>query len=108
MYFGELFSLLGLAVVIGFWLDSMRAREAANAAGKAACTREGFLFLDDTVALEKTNLVRDRQRGFVLRRTYRFEFSDSGDNRKQGSVVMLGRRVELTRLEGLWEPRIVQ
>ena len=30
----------------------------------------------------------------ALRRTYSFEFSDTGNNRRNGSVVMLGGEVE--------------
>jgi hypothetical protein len=35
----------------------------------------------------------------VLRRIYRFEFSDSGDNRRGGSIVMLSGRVESLTME---------
>jgi hypothetical protein len=29
----------------------------------------------------------------VIARTYRFEFSDTGDNRLSGTIVMVGRKV---------------
>ena len=42
-----------LAVAGATWLvwDGLKAREAANAAMRAACNAHGLLFLDDTVAL---------------------------------------------------------
>lgn len=95
----ELLSLFVLGALGWFWLDAMRAREAAQAAGKRACAREEVQFLDDTVASEKLGLARDGRGRLLLRRTYRFEFSDTGDNRLEGSIVLLGDRVESLTME---------
>jgi hypothetical protein len=83
------------AVVAGgwFWWDSLQAREAANAAIRPACQARGFLFLDDTVALAALRPARNQDGRLQLHRTYRFEFSDNGDNRRKGSVAMLGSRI---------------
>jgi hypothetical protein len=56
-------------------------------------------FLDDTVAFARLRLGRDDAGRLRLRRTYGFEFSDTGDNRRQGAIVMLGARVESLQLE---------
>ena len=89
-------ALLVLACV--YWYDSMRARERAIAAGRAACERERVQFLDETVALSALRLGRDQAGRLRLRRFYAFEFSDplyeGGNNRRDGSVVMLSDRVE--------------
>jgi hypothetical protein len=95
----ELFGLLGLAAVGWFWLDAMRAREAAHVAGKRACEREGVQFLDDTVTIERLRLARDGRGRLLVRRIYRFEFSDTGDNRLEGAIVLLGGRVESLTME---------
>lgn len=88
------------AVLLGwFWFDSMRARETAVRRGKDTCVNRGLLFLDDTVALDSLSFIRSPRGRLMLRRTYRFEFSDSGDNRLRGSVVVTGKRVELVYLE---------
>jgi len=81
-----------LAFVLGalFWVDSLRARERAVAAGRAACERYGVQFLDDTVAIAQLRLARDDDGRLRLRRTYAFEFSDTGNNRRHGAIVMLG------------------
>ena len=89
---------LGLAGA-WLWVDSLRARERAVAAGRAACARYGVQFLDDTVAFAKLRLARDRGGQLRLRRTYEFEFSDTGDNRRHGAIVMLGAQVEDLHLE---------
>jgi hypothetical protein len=93
MEFAELLALLLLAA--GGWLiwDSLKAREAANAAIRAGCRTEGLLFLDDTVALQSIRPVRNEDGRVLLRRVYGFEFSDTGDNRRRGSVTMVASRV---------------
>lgn len=96
---GELLALaLALAGVI-LWFDSLRAREHAVAAGRAACARYGVQLLDETVSFTRLRLARDEEGRLRLRRTYEFEFSETGDNRRHGAIVMLGARLEDLRLE---------
>ena len=82
-------------VVAAVWLlwDGLKAREAANAAMRAACHAHGLLFLDDTVALASLRPTRDANGHACLRRVYRFEYSDTGNNRRRGSITMTGDRV---------------
>ena len=77
------------------WLDSIRVREAAVAAAREACVAEGLMLLDDTVAIAGVKPARNAEGHIRLQRSYDFEFSDTGDNRRKGSVVLLGRRVVL-------------
>ena len=84
---------------IYFWIDSLRAREHAVAAGRSACERYGVQLLDDTVAVAWLRFARDEDGRLRLRRTYTFEFSDTGNNRRHGTIVMLGARVEDLHLE---------
>jgi len=95
----SLFFLLLLAAFGWFWFDSLRALEAARSAGKRACNMAGMQFLDDTVAGTALALVRGMSGRRLLRRTYRFEFSDTGDTRLEGQVVMLGDMVESVTME---------
>jgi len=88
--------LLALFLALGWlWWDSMQAREAAVTAARAACDAEGLQFLDDTVGIASVKPARNADGRLLLQRAYDFEFSDNGDNRIRGSVVMLGRRVIL-------------
>jgi hypothetical protein len=93
MTFLEVVAVLAAAGALALLWTSLRAREAANAAMRAACRAEGLLFLDDTVALESMRPARDREGRMALRRVYGFEYSDTGDNRRKGSVTMLGSRI---------------
>ncbi len=93
---------LPVAIAAGgawFWFDSMRARETAVRRGKETCAGRGLLFLDDTVALDSLEFMRGGRGRLMLRRIYRFEFSDTGNNRLKGSVVMAGERIEMVSLE---------
>ncbi|WP_035382828.1 DUF3301 domain-containing protein [Ferriphaselus sp. R-1] len=44
-------------------------------------------------------LARDRHGRRTLRRTYRFEFTETGNTCREGQVVMLGERVEAVTME---------
>lgn len=88
--------LLGLGLLFGLgwlWMDSLKAREIGIAAARAACQAEGWQLLDETVSIARLNLARNDDGRIQLRRAYDFEYSDTGDNRVKGGVVMLGHRV---------------
>ena len=91
----EIILLLMCAGAVWLWLDSLKAREAAVAAAREACAVEGLLLLDDTVAIAALKLARNDNGHIQIQRAYNFEYSDTGNNRRDGSVVMLGRRVVL-------------
>lgn len=91
----ELLGLILLASGAWLWLDGLRARDAGIAAARAACDGEGLQLLDDTVSLASLRFARSDDGRLMLRRSYDFEYSDTGDNRRRGSVVLLGQRVLL-------------
>lgn len=86
----ETVSLIVLFALVWFWADSFKAREAGIRAARAACAADGLLLLDDTIALGSLRPERDEDGVLRLRRVYDFEYSDTGDNRRRGSVTMLG------------------
>jgi hypothetical protein len=99
MDLASLLALLTLGVLGGFWLHSLGILEIARTAGRQACLRDGVQFLDDTVAGVSLALARDASGRRVLRRSYRFEFSETGNSRREGCVIMLGNRVEAVTME---------
>ena len=86
----ELAVIVAIAAGALLWVDSLRARERAVAAGRSACARYQLQFLDETVAFARLRLGRDEEGQLRILRTYTFEFSDTGNNRRHGSIVMLG------------------
>lgn len=95
----EAAAILLFAAGIFLWLDSLRARERALTAGRSACERYELQFLDDTVAFARLRLARDEQGQLKIARTYTFEFSDTGNNRRHGAIVMLGGEMQDLHLE---------
>ena len=89
----EIVSLAVLGGLAWLWFDSLKARDTGIEAARAACAVEGLQLLDDTVAIASLTLARNDDGQLLLRRAYEFEYSDTGDNRRRGSVVMLGQRV---------------
>lgn len=95
-------SLLGLLLLIAtgwFWLNSLRMLEIARNAAKQACLNAEVQFLDDTVAGIRLGLARDDSGRRVLHRTYRFEFSETGNSRLEGQVIMLGENIESVTMD---------
>src|SRR5688572_9993657 len=91
---GVLTVILLAAAVVWFWQDSLAARESANAAAKEACNRLSLQFLDCTVAFARLALVRVDGGVLKLRRTYVFVYTATSIERRQGFVLLTGRRVE--------------
>ncbi len=91
----EIIGIAVLAALVWLWLDSLKAREAAVRAARAACQAEGLMLLDDTVAIASLKPARDTDGRLKLQRAYDFEYSDTGNNRLIGGVVLLGHRVIL-------------
>ena len=93
----EITDVLALAALIaigGLWFDGLRARESAVRAARLACNADGVQLLDDTVALFALGLQRNDDGRPAVRRIYRFEFSDTGNNRLDGSITLLGTHVQ--------------
>jgi hypothetical protein len=95
----ETAALLAIGAGLAFWIDSLGARERALAAGRRACERYGVQLLDETVQFSRLRLARDAEGRIRLQRTYTFEFSETGDNRRHGAIVMLGGELQDLRLE---------
>lgn len=88
-----------LLALLGFWWDSLGARQAARLAGRRACEGKGMQFLDDTVAITRIRLRRDGRGRLMFYRQYRFEFSLSGEDRRAGQVDLIGKQVLRVEME---------
>jgi hypothetical protein len=98
----DLMSLLLLLLVVAlgwFWFDCMSALEIARAKAKQLCVDANVQFLDDTVASVGLRVARNSSGSRVLRRTYRFEFSETGNSRLEGGLILMGDRVESFSME---------
>ena len=104
----EVFSILLLGGIAWLWLDSLKAREAAVRAAREVCTAEGLMLLDDTVAIASLKPARDDGGRLRLQRAYDFEYTDTGNNRLKGSVVMLGHHVAILNVGSRIAPAVTE
>ena len=81
------------------WLENQGVREQAIRIAKDFCAKENVQFLDEAMALVRMRLQRNAQGRMTIARTYQFEFSDTGDNRLKGTIIMLGRKLETLHLQ---------
>lgn len=91
--FTPLLLTLLLAACGLYFLGTIKTRDVGVSAARTACEREGLQFLDDSVVIRKTRFARDGQGRLGLQRTYVFEYSDTGNNRLPGWVVVSGTHV---------------
>ena len=86
-------------LVAWFAYDAMRVRETAIGLARGACERQGVQFLDFTVQGAALRLGRNAEGRAAWRRSYDFEFSEDGQHRRVGTIVMLGSAVESVQFE---------
>lgn len=100
-------TLLGI-----WWYSGTLAREVAIRAATHACRHQGVQLLDETVALQRVRPRRDGSGRVRLWRRFEFEFTDTGDQRRRGSLELLGKRILMMHLDlpegGLYEDNAVE
>jgi hypothetical protein len=98
---GLLLLVLAMAGFALFWHDTLGARDRANVAARETCEAIGAALLDGTVSFHRLRIVRGDAGRPALERTYLFDYSNDGITRRQGFVVVSGRRVESVGLQPL-------
>jgi len=86
--------LVLLGLIVWFWQDTLRARELALRAAGEACRNQQLQLLDGTVTLHRLALQRSKQGRVTLQRTFQFNYSVEGDDRRTGFIITLGNLVE--------------
>lgn len=82
--------ILALLLLGWAWHASLAAREFANRVAADTCRQADVQLLDGTVAALRFALARSADGRLALRRTYVFDYSEDGYNRKRGFVVLTG------------------
>ena len=86
--------LIALGLLLWFWANTLRVRELAIKTARETCARQHLQFLDATVVLHRLSLQRESSGKLTLQRTFLFAYSDNGEDRRTGFIVMLGNHVE--------------
>ena len=102
-----LFLLIGVLGLVLLWLDTTEARDQARGQARRACEDLRVQFLDQTVALRRTRLFRQHSGLLGIERCFRFEFSETGNDRNLGEIrLRRGVAISLV-LEGASMGRVV-
>lgn len=88
-------------ILFGFWYWSSAKvlQEQAYQAVKQHCQSLQLLMLDDYVAFHSIFIQRDDLGRLRLLRSYRFEFSSTGNERYNGTITLAGRQSCKIQLE---------
>jgi hypothetical protein len=98
--------LLLIAFLVWFWFDSTRSHELAVLIASRLCFKHDVQLLDETVALGRLGLSWPRE-GFRLKRTYRFDYTIEGTERRTGSLVLLGSRLAAYHIDSPSQETVV-
>ena len=87
---GPILLLLAIALGYGWWSSARKAAERAEEVGRNACLVAGVQWLDHTVHADGLRLRRRRDGWPGLERSFRFEYSEDGEQRHVGRLVLFG------------------
>jgi uncharacterized protein DUF3301 len=91
---GEILVLFIFGAACLFFLEAIRVRELATQAVVRAGERDDFQLLDQNVHVQRMSLSRNERGNWAIWRQYRFDYSYDGVNRRQGHVIMLGKKLQ--------------
>ncbi|MCF6262795.1 MAG: DUF3301 domain-containing protein [Xanthomonadales bacterium] len=95
----ELLLIIVLVAISASWLTTMRARDRARSAVARLCKQYQLQLLDQSVALAGLKIARSSRGGLTLRRQFKFDYSEDGISRKNGSIWMKGDQAEMITIE---------
>ncbi|MEH6624977.1 MAG: DUF3301 domain-containing protein [Motiliproteus sp.] len=98
----ELSDLLWLLLAYLFmlyWWSSKGAKEIALKATQKHCSEMDVQLLDQSIGLRGLWLKRDSSGRVRFWRSYTFDFSSNGEDRYQGRIILIGRRIESMQLD---------
>ena len=98
--------LLLIAFLVWFWFDSTRSHELAVQITSRLCLKHDVQLLDETVALRRLGVSWPRE-GLRLKRTYRFDYTIEGTERRTGSIVLLGSRLAAYHIDSPSQETVV-
>jgi len=92
--------LTGLVIAgVWYWLRSRELKDVALRAASKYCASLDLELLDQTVVFRGLGLQREASGSLRIRRRYHFDFTSTGEDRYQGELVLLGRKVEKISLQ---------
>lgn len=81
------------AIGLALWSAARAAAERAEQVGRDACRVAGVQWLDETVHASGLRLRRGDDGRMGFERSFRFEYSQDGNDRHVGRLVLRGQRL---------------
>ena len=91
---GEISLVFVFGAFCVFFLEAIRVRELATQAVRRASEQDDFQLLDQAVHVQRLSLSRNDSGRWSIWRQYRFDYSYDGVERRQGHVIMLGKKLQ--------------
>jgi len=88
-----------IILAVWYWLRARELKEQSLKAAAKYCDELSLKLLDDSVVLKKISPVKSSQGHRCLKRLYHFEFTSTGEDRYQGEIVLIGRKIEHIKLQ---------
>ena len=87
--------ILMIVAAIGFalWSSARAAAERAETVGRNACRAANVQLLDQTVHANGLRLCRGTDGRLGFERSFRFEYSEGGDDRHVGRLMLRGEEL---------------
>lgn len=90
----DIILIIVLVLFFLYWFDSQKIKEIALNAVRDRCLLNEVQLIDSYVALNSFRLKRDDSGKICITRSFSFEFTSTGNERYNGTVVMSGSRVQ--------------
>ena len=91
--------LIPVGVVFHYLWQSGKFKGRAREIASRHCQQLSLQLLDQSMVITGYWPARDAYSNLVMRRTYEFEFTSTGERRYQGIIVLLGMHLESIELE---------
>ncbi len=89
----DLFWILILSLIIWAWWLDRGIKQKAYLYAKKYCDTSDVQLLDDNIYLSNLKLKRNHMNKWCIQRTFKMEFTSTGEYRYEGSMEVLGSKV---------------
>ena len=96
--------MLLVGFVLHYWWQSGEYKSRALAIALQHCQQLNLQLLDQSMVIRGYWPVRTESRLWVIRRTYQFEFTSTGQQRYRGSLVLLDFKLDSMNLDAYQLP----
>jgi len=103
-FLGNIILLLLVGFVLHYWWQSGEYKGRALLLAGQHCQQLGIQLLDQSMVIKGYWPVKPPRGHWLIRRRYGFEFTSTGQQRYQGTLVLMGHKLDSIELEAYQLP----